>query len=257
MKNSEPSLGRKTGLVIGSIILSALLILTLTLFSLAQLTTYETLKPLSANLAAETLTKNMTADEANTLYSNLTLACDVSGNESLILPMGENTTESVKIKCADIKSSGPTDLGKIFGGAIFDDLYYRNYGWSYPEAFLKAKSPNEYFSAFFSKNAHDFYNVMFMVLLALTVVMALVMIWLGKSWIAIARDFGISLILATTPFFVLELFKSNLPSTITNILGSTADMMTQSLSQNFLIIFAIGIVLLVIGLVGSRFSKKE
>jgi len=256
MKGNEPSLGRKTGIVIGSVILSILLILTLTVFSLAQLTNYETVKPLVTNLAAQTLTQNLTADEMNTLYSNLTVACDVSGNEIIILPMGENTTESVKIKCATLKSSEPSDLGKILGESIFDDLYAKDYGWDYPEAFLKAKSPNEYFSAFFSKKAHDFYNVMFMVLLALTIIMALVLIWMGKSWIAIARDFGISLIITAAPFFLLELFKSNLPSTITNILGSTAEMMTKSLSQNFLIILAIGIILLVIGLVGSRFSKK-
>lgn len=318
-KGQERSLPRKIGITFGSIILSVFLISTVIIFSLVQITAPDIMKPLFSEVASKGLTGNMTSEQLNTVYSELVTYCNKTGNESAMLPIGQeveefpvncsvlrstkpenvndifpypvalstddskqiynnlnnecnrtgneivyfqlrsnnNSISDLAIKCSDINATKPEDIGRLIGGTMFDSLYYAEPKCSYPGCFFKEKSGLEYFTIFLSAKAHDFYSMMFYVLLGLTAVTAAGVIALGKKWYAVARDFGISLIVAGLPFFGMSFIKSGIPQDVAAVIGSAADVMLQKLSNNFLLVLVIGAVLLALGLIGRKFSKEE
>jgi hypothetical protein len=314
------SVAKKVGLALGSLVLSVFLVVTIMLFSITQITSYETLRPLAINIAEKSITENMSNEQISAMYTDLSTYCEVTGNESVLLPVGQemqvlpvacdsvrNATPStinsvfpfpvaltpeeselvyknltaqcnvtgsklayftanvnnnqqisnLTLNCSAVKNTKPEDVGKLFGESVFDRLYYTDPGCSYPDCFLKPKYGVQNFTVYLSSKAHDFYQLMFYVSLGITVLIAIGLIALGKSWTTIAKNFGISLIIAGIPVFGISMIKSNIPQEVAGMIGSTADMMFQQLSSNFLYIFVIGIVLLIIGLVGDRFFKKE
>jgi len=312
------SLARKIGIAFGGFLLSVFLVSTILMFSLAQITTAENLKPIVSNIAVKSFMENMTADQASAIYSELTVYCESTGSENVTLPVGqqvrevpiscdelENTTaaninelfpipialsqqekelvylnlsnecnrtgydtvyygiktndtlvDNLTVTCSEVKTTNPEELGRVFGGAIFDKLYLIEPDCSYPGCFFEEKTGTDYFIIFLSAKAHEFYTNIFYLLLVLTVIMAAVVIKLGKSWYNVAKDFGVSLIIAGIPVFGMGFIKSSMPQELVELIGSTADMMFQNLTNNFLFVFIIGVMLLIIGFIGSKYSKK-
>jgi hypothetical protein len=139
---------------------------------------------------------------------------------------------------------------------LFEKLYYTDPGCNYPACFFEQKVGIESFSVFLSAKAHEFYTFVFYVLIGLTLVTAVSVIALGKAWYLIAKDVGISLIIAGIPFFGIDLIKSGIPQNILKTVGSAIDSIFSSLTNNFLIVLVLGIILLAAGLIGRKFSKE-
>jgi hypothetical protein len=319
MESAEPmGTGRKIELTAGRLFLSLFLILTITMFSLVQITTPESLKPVFSGIASQGITGNMTSDQMNSAYSQLALYCNSTNTSTVVLPIGQdssmvsiscanvrnttydhvneffpyqialspsdeqalyaklandcassgtdsisypmtsnnNSLENLTVNCSDLNSAKPENLGALFGNVIFDKLYYTDPGCNYPACFFEQKSGLEYFSVFLSAKAHEFYTFIFFVLIGLTLVAAVSVIALGRAWYLIARDVGISLIIAGIPFFGIDVIKLGIPQNLLQTVGPALDSIFKSLTNNFLIILVLGAIFLAAGLIGHKFSKE-
>lgn len=191
------------------------------------------------------------------LYAQLVKECNSSSTDAISyqLVSNNNSVENLTVNCTDVKSTTPANIGSLFGNVLFEKLYYTDPGCSYPACFFEQKGGTEYFSVFLSAKAHEFYTFVFYVLIGLTLVTTVSVIALGKAWYLIARDMGVSLIIAGIPFFGIDLIKSGVPQSIVSLVGSAIDSIFSSLTNNFLIVLILGIILLAAGLIGGKFSK--
>jgi hypothetical protein len=251
---------KKLGLGAGSFLLSLLLVATLMTFSVAQITSAETLRPFVADIAGQRLFQNLSADESALIYSELTTQCDATGAGTVTAPVASEDASEVtnlSLSCAELRGFGPEGIGKVYGGAIFDELYYAKPDCAYPMCFFDQHMGANAFTTYLSEEANKFYQTMFYVLVALTVLVAIGLVRLGKSWTSLAKSFGLSLVIAGIPVFGISLIKSSIPAEAAALIGSAADPLFDALSTNFLFVFITGVTLLAIGLIGSKLRPEE
>jgi hypothetical protein len=245
------------------IIISFLLVITLILFildlGLFQLTSYSTLKNQITPIIEQQFSSafsNIT--EQDWIDSRASLLENCSGKQEITLPLGEtdaslNVPPEIILKCSDIdENSSLQDLVRLASISMFNSIYYKEYDCQFADCLVTGNEQD--ILVFASKKANDFFSNTLFILLGLCLVFIILMILLSKPKYTIFYNLA-PVFLISGLLFITKFFLGNLG--MPDIFGSIVNFFVNSLFINFLIVFILGIVFLVLAIIFKVTHKKK
>jgi len=243
---------RTIGKDIGGFFFVLCLSLIIIMLTVVELTQYNSLKPIIANTIGQQITKQLDADKLSLLHQQVLVQC--SGKESLELPLGE--IGNATLKCSDIKNTKPEDLGSLISSALFEKIYYKKYNCEFVQCY-KQSNFQEKVMLLASSTANQFLNKILTYLWIGAGLSALLLLASSKGW-EVPKNFGKSFLVIGIPFFFINILKKkiNLP-TEASAVQPLINQLFDLLYNRYLIVLAIGVVLLIIGYGGSYLRIRK
>jgi hypothetical protein len=222
------------------------------MLTIVQVTDYGNLKPMVAAVINQQITKQMDTQKFSLLHAQILNQC--SNRETLEMSMGEwgNAT----LKCSDVKSSKPEDLGSLIASSMFEKIYYKKYDCEFVQCYKQLEF-QEKAMLFASSTTNQFFKKYLIYLWVGTALFGLILLVSSKGW-GIPKNFGKSLIVVGIPFILIKLLKEkiNLPAEASAV-QPQIDQIINTLSNRYLIVLIIGILLAIIGYTGSYLVKRK
>lgn len=242
------SIGKFVGEFFFVLCLSTLILL----LTIVEVTDYGNLKPMVATIINQQVAKQMDAQTISLLHAQILSQC--SDRETVEMPMGEwgNAT----LKCSDVNGSKPEELGSLIASSMFEKIYYKKYDCEFIQCYKKS-GLQEKAILFASSTANQFFKKYLIYLWIGTALFGLIILVSSRGW-EIPKNFGKSLIVIGIPFILIKLLKEkmNLPAEASAV-QPQIDQIINTLSNRYLIILIIGILLAIIGYVGSYLAKRK
>jgi len=248
------SMLRKLGGGIGSIVFSFALGFLILNLGMAELTTYNTLKPIFASIAASQFEKNFEGEKIEQIHTYLTAQC--VGKESVEMDLGES--QKVVLKCSDVLVTKKEDLPKLFLNKIFDNIYYKEYNCDFIKC-LQNSDQKGIATLLVSKKANEFFNQATIYLVVGTVVGLLLILASLKTWSGRLKTIGITCVSVGIFFLAIPLLKNYFiqqVSTDVSGLGGALDVVMNMFYEKLLIVFVTGVVLVIVGFLIGRIRKN-
>lgn len=246
------SILRGIGKFLGGLIFSTLLGLALLTLSLAQLTEYNTLRPMVVGILEQQINQQFTPDDLSAINSQLLELCQ---NNDTIQLSNNTITGTNTLNCTKLRESN--NLSSFLATSTFDDIYYKKYNCSVLEC-LQERNDTEKAMIIFSETANNYFKNILNYFIIGTVIGAIILLVSAKGW-GIPKSFGVCLVSVGIPYFVINIIKGMLPipQEAIQVAGPVINQIFDLISIKFLIVFVIGIAVLVIGLVGVYLTKKK
>jgi len=251
------------GKFFGSLIFTLSLGMLIVVLALAKFTEYETLQPVVTSVLATTLSKETGERDSSELQqqvSALKERCSgIGGKENLEVDLSEPIGQ-VQLKCADVLAIKSDEFPELLSRAVFDKIYYKKYPCDFLQC-VKMLRGNERFAIFLTEVANEFFASLIIPLAAISVFGVVLIAVSIRNLYEIAKSIGISCVFIGIPFFLLPLIQNVANSLIPS--GQAAEIQPiitkifESMKMNFLVVFAAGIALTIIGFVGGYFQKKS
>ena len=236
---------------LGSFIFTTSLSLLIITISLADITSYENMKPLFVGLIGERAMEKDGAKAAET-YSQLSAYCE--NKESVEIPMD---SEKLEVKCADIKSGGPENLNNVIASAMFDKIYYKKYSCGFVECI---KSGGENLLVVASSTGNRFFQDSILYIAAATTFGAIAVLILTETLAGKLKAFGKDCMSVGALAFLMLLSGIILPKFVpAEVLGNVSGFLgaiTNTMAIRFLIVFFAGIILFIMGYLIGRKKKS-
>ena len=194
----------------------------------------------------------ITEDQLKQLHSVFLQEC--KSEEYINLP--SIGSENISIPCKDVNASTPENFIDLVGGEIFDTFYYNEYSCNFIECL---KQPGEEkLLVIVSLKGHEFFKNIQLYFWDLTAVGLLILLVSIDTWGKRLKTLGWGMILVGLPFVIFDYTKNivlkNIPANLVGILNSVI----SSVSYSFLIVLAVGVVLLLSGfMIEFRLKKKN
>ncbi|MBI2076062.1 MAG: hypothetical protein HYT72_02325 [Candidatus Aenigmarchaeota archaeon] len=227
---------RKIGKVVAGILFTLFLSAFILLFSFAQITDYSKLKPYVVDLSAKQLTVQ---------------------KEQLMLFISQNcqNSKTAEIKLGDevvaVSCQSNDFIGEI-ADKRFNNLYFRNYSCSLLECI---KTPQTAL-AVVSLQANKLYSGYLILFAVLTVISTAFLVYFLRGW-GIPKGVGLSMVSVGISYFIIGFAKATIPQEILSLAGPLVSLIIDTIAYNFLLVLVPGVILAVIGIAGSRLSKKK
>jgi len=235
----------------GGFLFVTFLSMAILMMGVIEITEPSNLKPLMTDVASQQFTKQVSPEQLSLIHTRLLSQC--SGKENVEFSVG---LDNVTLNCSSVKASRPEDLGTLVGGALFDKVYYKNYDCGFVQCFQKSDFQGK-ISLLPTSLGNQFFKEVLIYLWIGTALFGLILLISAKGW-EIPKDFGKSLIIVGFPVIFTKFLKEKI-----NLLTETSaaqpliDKLLNSISNIYLIAIAAGVVLMVIGYLGSYMTKKK
>jgi len=231
---------------LGSFAFTTALSLLITTASLAEITSYESMKPLLVSLFVEKIAGD-SAKAAET-YAQLLAYCQ--SRDSVEMPMD---SEKIEVKCSDIKSSRPEDINNVIASAMFDKVYYKKYSCSFVDC-IKSGGDNLLIVA--SSTGNKFFQDSIVYTAAATAIGAVIILVLAETFAGRLKTLGADCMSVGALAFLILLSVIILPKFIpAESLGNIGEFLgaiTNTMTVRFLFVFAAGAVLFATGFFTGR-----
>lgn len=240
------------------IICSLLLITSLIFFiislSFSQTLSYSNLKPVLTKTFKEQMGQIDQTELAH-FHSELIQNCTASGAETIDVPLGkEPGSESIILKCADIKTTPPQGLVDLIAEGMFDKIYYREYECSFIECFDELDEDEKFF-VFTSEFASRFFKTISnLFLIAIIIFIALIVLLCVPKYSALV-SIGTNFTVIGLLLFVVKVAKAKIP--MPEEVSLLFNPFFNYLSTYFSILLIAGLALLVVGIIVIFRQKKK
>jgi len=241
---------RSIGKIVGDFFFVLCLSVVILMLTIAEVTEYNNLKPIVVGVINQQIRKQIEPDKLTIFQQNL----NCSSRETIEFPMNEN--ENVTLKCSDIKNSNPEDLGSLIGSSMFEKIYYKEYSCEFIQCIQQADFQGKAM-LFASSTANQFFKKSLIYLWIGTALFGIILLVSLKGW-EIPKNFGKSLIVVGIPFIFIKLLRDKLNLPVDTVaVQPLVDQLFNSLSNRYLIVLIIGILLTIIGYVGSYLVRRK
>lgn len=244
---------RTIGKIVGGFFFTTFLALLILMLAITHFTSYNVLKPIAVDLIKQQST--MTPEQLNATYTALLYQCKLTGNETLYIPAD---TQQIELKCSNISKTTPTGLLELIGTTSFDKLYFKKYSCSFIQCIQLPGQ--EKFLFLMSKQANEFFEKTIVYLAIGTVLGLVILVAATENWPRRFKEVGVGLIFIGIFYFLIPLMKGytyQMPKDVAEKMAPAINQMLDSISYNLLIIFIVGVILTVIGLVLGYLAKRK
>lgn len=225
------------GKIIGGFLLAILLSLLLGALAFSQITTYDSIKPIAEQAVRQQINNNDV--NFTQVQSLLNVYCTNTKAEKVNVP---NT--DFNITCSDITSG--KDIVSIMTDSMLSSIYYKQYNCEFLDCPNKLKSPDNIF-IFLSAKSNKFFNDLVPILAILTIISAALLYFSCETLHGKLKSLGTCFFVSGLPYFMFLGFEK-LPLFPKEIQPYIADLM-KPIQNDFLIVLAIGIILLIAGFI--------
>jgi hypothetical protein len=246
---------RSIGKGVGGFFFTTFLTFLILIFSVIELTEYDSLKSIAADLISEaTKTQlNVTESELVQLHSQLIKYCEIE-KEEIQFPLGN---ENITLKCSEVNATKPKDLFKLMSSAIFDKIYYKKYDCEFIQCLKEVKNKKENLAVLLSAKAHNFFKNTLNYLYVGTAISGVILAVSSMGLTGMLKSFGFSFLTVGIPFFLLPIIQKVLPISVGAFAITPAiDQIFGNISTKFLVIFILGLVLAIVGY-GIEYLKRK
>ena len=227
----------------------------LTLMGLASLTSYETLKPLAADIISQQFASSADQQQLPQLLDDAKQQCQ---GQSEIKLSSQNA--NLTIKCSDILAATPQDLPAVIASAAIDQTVKKSYACQ-PLDCLRTLQGSDRLFYIFSSEFNAFLGSIVIMLWIATAITGVGYFFALQGIEGRLKGFGIALITVGLPYFVMNFFfVSMLPTLLPPQASSAAPLFAKILGQmsnNFLYVFIAGAALLVGGFIVGFATKRK
>jgi len=192
-------------------------------------------------------------DALKDFYEELNKTCESSGKEKVDLPLDEGLT--LEFNCKEVSEGGKEKILDSFKEQVskkfFGDekIEVNCKGYDCITQIKNSKDPKEAIAIITSKSFDDFISLIAKMFLLLAIIFGGIVILLSEG--ITGRILGVSypLAIAGLPYFGINFVKSYLQDSIPESASIILKNFINSLTNNFLAVLILGIVLMVIGFV--------
>ncbi len=239
-QNIMMSAAKTLGKIIGGFLLAVFLSMLLSTLAFSQITSYNNIKP----IAEQAIKKQISSDGANLTQAQglLVLYCKNSKSEKVNIPNTE-----INVSCADLISG--KDMISLMTENMLNSIYYKNYTCDFLNCIKTSPL------VLLSEKANKFFNDVSMILFVITIISAAILYFSCDSLKSRLKAIGSCLFVSGLPYF-LFLGINNIPLVPKEFMPAITELM-KPIQMYFLIVLAIGILMLVAGfIVGMKKVKK-
>lgn len=246
---------RGLGKFFGTTIFTTFLVFAILLMELASFTSYDNFKSFAGEILKNQLLSLLNEQNLNDFRSFLVFQC--LQTDRVNIPVYAD--QSVVLKCDDVRKSDATQLPTLITNALVSDLYYKDYKCSFVDCLTQSNSQNLLVIA--SNEGNQFYRSLQMYAWIGTGVGLVILLVSIGTWAGRLNGVGFNLVITGLPFLLFGYIQSSLmtslPSELKSSIQPIVDSLFTSIKNKFIIVLAIGIILLVTGF-GLRFylSRK-
>ncbi|MFH0837602.1 MAG: hypothetical protein V1870_05715 [Candidatus Aenigmatarchaeota archaeon] len=236
------------GKAIGGFILTLCLISLIFTYGFAEITNYNSLKPVFTDITTNQLNAVGNPDQLKTLIEQQCLLSD-----KLNIPF-DNT--SLDINCADIQQSD--DMTKYLSGQLFDAFYNKEYDCSVIDCLttaMQTKNPQD-LTILVSAKMHSFLQTLIIFFIAGIIAGLAIIIVSLRQLFSILKTIGIAMIVSGLSFIIILVMKFMVPVSQNSLLGFVENIMNMFIIL-YAIVFAIGVILFIAGWYKTRKSTKR
>jgi hypothetical protein len=237
---------RGIGKFIGGSLFTLGLSVFIIILTMMQFTEYDTVKPLFVPLIENQLSNQTNSSDWPMVHTSLVTQCE--GKENIQLPLGN---DNITLKCSDIASSSSDRLVKLIAVVAFDKVYYKEYACGFIDCIRNMDIQNLYI--IFSYKGLQFYRSALVYAVVTTVVGLLVLTVSSKGWGRLTSVGSICLVSGLS-FIVLPFIKNIAPRAD---ISPIVNKLFELLSAKYVVILAIGVVLLAVGVAGKYLIKRN
>jgi len=238
--------------VVGGLFFTVGIALAITMVVLANLTAYDSLKPIISGVLGG-LNGNVDTGAMNATMEKLKQACE--GKDTIELPMSE--TETAVVDCNEVRRGATVE--DIVAGALLDKIYYKQYSCGFIDCIKSGE-----LGVVFSEQGHAFFSSFQVVFLAVTALGAGLILVAADNWPSRLKSLGIPMIGFVVPYIILEfvlpaLVQRFVPAEASGVLGgelgSVASGIINPVKVYFFCIFAAGLALTLAGFALGKIRK--
>jgi len=237
---------KSLGKFLASFVFTTALSLLIISVSLAEITSYESMNSIFVNVAGKKILGDST--KTTETYSQLSKYCE--SKDFVELPVGE---EKLEVRCADIKSSTPDTLGDVIASAMFKKTYYKQYSCGFIECLLQG---GENLMVAISSTGNEFFKNSIIYLAGITLFGAAAVIFLAETVAGKMKTFGKDCMsvgaIAFLMFFSDIILPRFVPAESLSDVSSVLSVVINIMAIRFLIVFAAGAAIFVIGFLIGR-----
>lgn len=252
----------------------AVLIMSITM---TQVTSQETMKPVFTELIKGQMTQQMqqSPEQLTNTYNQLVQVCQVTDEETIEVPLagipGQDGATSFEINCPELIAGGPENINEMIAeslgvgvGNLFDQIYLKEWNCPGVEGYidcLKNAKNEELPLLILSKRSNTFFQELQLYIILGMLIGVLIVVVSLRNIAKISKALGVSCIFVGIGYFFMGFSQRFIPPQVAEMAAPLTDVIFSSMSQNFLIVFIVGIVLtaggVVLGIIQKKKVKKE
>ncbi len=247
-----------------SILLAIILIASVIGLSLFQLTSHNVLEPKVSSFIEEQVSQSIqesTPEELDNLKNELITNC--SGKEQITVYLGDYSPDNalgiseITLNCSHINSSiNSTDIIPIISNSVFNTIYYQVYDCTAIDCIKQSSKQPEKLIGLMSKQTSDYFKLFSLITLLISAIFIALIVILSKPKFTCFYNLAFAFLIAGF-LFISRFIASPILSTIElqePILG-LVNFLINALFINFLIVFILGIICLVLAIILKKKQK--
>ncbi|GEM_PF-2682998 len=239
------------GKAIGGIFLTLFILSTVFVYGLSEATNESSLKPVFTEIISNQLSPQLegTIDQFR-LYTNE--QCKNSNTINITI-----TDSPLSIKCDELKLVTNDKLVSFLSEKIFENFYYKDYKCTDINCFKKllSKDPQD-LAVLLSAQMNSLLKSLIIYMIIGIIIAASIIVISIRKLFPILKSVGLTLIVSGLVFIVMLFSDYFLPSA-EGALGDFIKNIVSTFTYLYGIVFAIGIILAVIGYIGQKYSKTN
>ena len=244
------------------ILISILLVFTLTtsvfLLSFYQLTSKNVLKPAVSSYIEEQVTQGvLSADSQDILDLKAEIIQNCSGKSELTIKFGEYNPNStidlseLTINCSGVSpETNTTKMIQIVSEGVFNQVYYQTYDCNPVDCIINSQKNPENMASIISKQTNDFFLLMFLISLLISAILIVAIVLISKPKFTCFYDFSFAFLTSGIMFLIKFIAMPIIQGIeIEEPVLKILTFFLNSLFVNFLIVFVLGFIFLVLGII--------
>lgn len=243
---------KSIGKAVGGILLTFFILASVFAYGLSEATSQQSLQPVFTEVISEQLSPQLQGarlDEFR-LYTNE--QCKKADYINLTL-----TDSEISIKCDELKQVANDKLVEFLSEKIFQNFYYKDYGCKDINCFKKllSKDPQDLAVLLSAQMNSLLKSLIIYMIIGIVVALAILIASIQKIF-PIMKSVGLTLVVSGMVFIVMLFSDYFLPSA-EGALGNFIKNIVNTFTFLYGIVFAIGIVLAVLGYIGQKYWTDE
>lgn len=243
---------RALGKLSGGLVFTTCLVLAILFMQLIEFTSYENVLLVAGGIVEGQL-DSLTDGQMQQLRLAMEIQCN--DKETVAFPIYEGF--DAVLNCTQVAGSTEEQFKKVVVKSVVDGIYYKEFDCDIYECITSGNQLDVIAS--FSEQGNKFYSTWHIYIWIGAAAGLAVMLASTKTWVGRLKAVGFTLAVTGLPFLFVNQIKSMLPPLPVQVQGTIVpiiDGLISSLSNKFIIVFAIGAVLLVAGY-GLQFYLKR